>query len=88
MERDKVVQPFPTDDKVGQTPDPILCRDEWLRIVQPVERVGRLDHIPAKKPVSKKEQDMAKKQNYWLSRRTFAMPDGYNNIKWRSKEHV
>lgn len=86
MQRDIEVQPFPNDDRVGKTPDPILCRDEWLRIVQPAERMGRLDHIPAKKPVSKKEHDMAKKQNYWLSRRTFAMPDGYDRIQWRKKD--
>ncbi len=84
MQRDIEVKPHSTDDKIGKIPDPILCRDEWLRIVQPVERAGRLDHIPAKKPVSKKEYDMAKKQNYWLSRRTFAMPDNYERIKWKS----
>jgi hypothetical protein len=67
-------------------PDKDLSREGWLDIVKPVEMAGRLDKIPARKPVTKKDHDIARKQNYWLSRRSFGMPGSYDCINW-GKEH-
>lgn len=67
-------------------PDKDLSREGWLDIVKPVAMVGRLDHIPAIKPKTKKQYDIAAKQNYWLSRRSYGMPHNYDNIKWRHSE--
>lgn len=66
-------------------PDKNLSREGWLDIVKPVAMAGRLDHIPARKPVTKKDRDIAKNQNYWLTRRSMAMPDGYEKIDWSKK---
>ena len=63
-------------------PDKNLAREGWLDIVKPVELAGKLDHIPARKPVTKKDYDIAKKQAYWLSKRNYSMPEGYDTIKW------
>ena len=63
-------------------PDKNLAREGWLDIVKPVEMSGRLDHIPAKKPTTKKEKETARLQNYWLSRRSYVMPEGYDAIDW------
>jgi hypothetical protein len=68
-------------------PDKDLSREGWLDIVKPVDMLGRLDHIPARKPRSKKEKEMARVQNYWLSRRSIggsndAYRTGYDRIKW------
>jgi hypothetical protein len=65
--------------------DQNLAREGWLDIVKPVDMAGRLDHIPAQKPVTKKQYDTAKKQSYWLSRRSYGMPDGYSQIDWSKK---
>lgn len=67
-------------------PDKDLSREGWLDIVKPVDMAGRLDHIPARKPVTKKDYDIAAKQNYWLSRRSHGMPVGYERIKWKHNE--
>ena len=85
-ERDKVVAPHPQDERVGKLPDPVAMREAWLQIVQPVERAGRLDHIKAQKATTPKMVDTAIKQNYWLTRKTYGMPQGYERIKWHSKE--
>lgn len=62
-------------------PDKNLSREGWLDIVKPVAMAGRLDKIPARKPVTKKDYDTAKKQAYWLGRRSFSMPDT-SHINW------
>jgi hypothetical protein len=73
-------------DNINPRPaDPQLMKEAWLDIVAPVERAGRLDHIPARKPMNKKEVDTARKQNYAVTRRTFGMPDNYNRIDWSRK---
>lgn len=63
-------------------PDAKLCRDEWLRIVQPVERAGRLDKIPARPIKTKLDKKIAEAQRIGLSQRTFSMPDNYDKIDW------
>lgn len=73
-------------------PDKDLSREGWLDIVKPVELAGRLDHIPARKPVTKKDRETARLQNHWLSRRSIgsaseAYRENYERIKWnRTKE--
>jgi hypothetical protein len=67
-------------------PDKDLSREGWLDIVKPVDMAGRLDHIPAIKPTTKKQFDTAAKQNYWLSRRSYGMPTNYDRIKWEHNE--
>lgn len=66
-------------------PDKDLSREGWLDIVKPVDMAGRLDKIPARKPVTKKDYDIARNQSYWLSRRSIGMPDGYSRIDWSKK---
>lgn len=68
-----------------QIPDAKLCKDEWLRIVQPVERMGRLDKIPARPVITKHDKKIADEQRIALSHRTFNMPDGYDRINWSKK---
>lgn len=68
-------------------PDKDLSREGWLDIVKPVELAGRLDHIPARKPITKKDKETARIQNYWLTRRSIgsmseAYREGYERIKW------
>ncbi|MDE2591105.1 MAG: hypothetical protein KGL95_15715, partial [Patescibacteria group bacterium] len=68
-------------------PDKDLAREGWLNIVKPVEKVGRLDHIPARKPVTKKDYETARIQNYWLTKNSFGSTseryrENYERIKW------
>lgn len=70
-----------------QIPDSKLCKDEWLRIVKPVERLGRLDKIPARPIRSKRDKKIADEQRIALSQKTFAMPQGYENINWSKKNN-
>jgi hypothetical protein len=71
-------------------PDKNLAREGWLDIVKPVELAGRLDHIPARKPVTAKDRETARLQNHWLTRRSIGGASeqyrrGYDRIKWNSK---
>ncbi len=61
--------------------DPYLEKQAWLDVVAPVERAGRLDHIPARKASTPREAETARRQNYALTRHTFAMPDT-SGIRW------
>jgi hypothetical protein len=68
-------------------PDKDLAREGWLDIVKPVDMVGRLDHIPARKPRTKKDKETARLQNYWLTRRSIGGSSeqyrtNYDRIKW------
>ncbi len=89
QQRDKEVAPHPLDDIAAKKADPYLMREAWLSIVAPVERAGRLDHVKATKPVTKKDKHTAQVQNYHLTRKSYGMPQGYENIQWNStKEKV
>lgn len=70
-----------------QIPDAKLCKDEWLRIVQPVERMGRLDKIPARPIKTKYDKKIADEQRIALSHRSYGMPDGYDRIDWSKKKN-
>jgi hypothetical protein len=76
-------------NRTAKKADPYLMREAWLSIVAPVERAGRLDHIKATPIVTKKDKHTAQVQNYHLTRKSFGMPQGYENIRWNSsKEKV
>lgn len=71
-------------------PDKDLSREGWLDIVKPVERAGRLDHIPARKPVTKKDYETARLQNYYLTKNSFGSTseryrENYDRIKWKTR---
>jgi hypothetical protein len=71
-------------------PDKDLAREGWLSIVKPVELAGRLDHIPARKPVTAKDRETARLQNYWLTRRSIGGSSdvyrtNFERIKWNSQ---
>jgi hypothetical protein len=84
-ERDIPVQPGPHDDLVGKLPDPYLMREFWLETVQPVERRGKLDSIKPLPVKTKKQKQTAIEQNYYLTKRSFGMPVGYERIDWSKK---
>lgn len=50
--------------------DPYLSREAWLNIVKPVEMAGRLDHVKARPPANRREQETARVQNYFLTRKS------------------
>lgn len=62
-------------------PDAYASKQYWLECLKPPAMAGRLDNIPAKKPVTKKDHDVARKQNYELSRRSYGVPD-LSHINW------
>ncbi len=88
QELEKIVAPMEGDEKYGKQADPYLMREAWLHIVKPVALAGRLDKMEAQKPVTKKQQHTAQVQNYYLTRKSYAMPDGYERIQWHSQNGV
>jgi hypothetical protein len=78
----------PDRPEVGSGPaDPQKVKDFWLDVVRPVADSGRLDSIkPAFKGTSIRGRSIARAQNYWLTRRSYGMPDGYDRILWNSHE--
>ena len=65
--------------------DPDAARDAWLSMVKPAADLGKLEKIPTRKARTRREKEQARKQNYWLTRSTFGMPEGYERIKWKSR---
>lgn len=72
-------------ETTGKPANPYLLKEAWLDIVKPVAMAGRLDHIPAKVPENLREKSQGRTQAYYLSRRSYGMPDGYERIKWTKK---
>lgn len=64
-----------TEKDTLKIPDKDLSREGWLDIVKPVYEAGRLDHIPARKPVTLHDHKVAQSQNYWLTRKSIGFPD-------------
>jgi hypothetical protein len=63
--------------------DKDASREYWLEQVRPVAERGKLDKIPTRLAVTKREKQQAKTQNYWLTKRTFGgFHPNYDNIKW------
>ncbi len=63
------------DELESRQADPLKVRDFWLDTVVPAERAGKLDKIPARKPANLREASQAHTQNYYLTRRSFNVPD-------------
>ncbi len=75
-------QPDDTPECGTGPADPGAVREFWLQTVRPAADRGRLETVPTVKGTSKRGRDVARTQNYHLTRRTFGMPDGYDRIKW------
>lgn len=65
--------------------DPAALKEFYLETVTPLARRGGLDKLHTVRAVTSQQRSVAKNQNYWLTRRSFGMPDGYNRIKWKSQ---
>jgi hypothetical protein len=78
----------PDMPEMGSGPaDPQKVKDFWLDVVRPVADSGRLDTIkPAFKGTSIRGRSIARAQNYWITRKSFGMPDGYDRIQWGKVE--
>src|SRR6266567_8606534 len=64
-------------------PDKDLSREGWLDIVKPAYlRRGHTDYLLHQEADTTLRRSRAKMQNYWLSRRSFGMPDNYERIQW------
>ncbi len=62
-------------------PDKDLSREGWLDIVKPAYlRRGHTDYLLHQEADTTLRKSRAATQNYWLSRRSFGMPDGYERI--------
>jgi hypothetical protein len=67
--------------------DPDAVRDFWLSCAKPANEHGALEKLPTVKGVSPRGRDIARKQNHWLTRKVFGMPDGYERINWNARGH-
>ena len=66
----------PDSPEYGSGPaDSSATRDFWLECVKGADSRGHLDRIPTVKGTSKRGRDIAKKQNYALTRKVYMMPD-------------
>ena len=74
------------DELTAKIADPEGVKDFWLQVVKPVAQAGRLDKIPAHTAVTPRGKDIARKQNYELTKRTYGMPKGYDKIKWKNQD--
>ena len=61
---------------------PDAVKDLWLSCMKPAQAHGTLEKQPTRRARTKRERDVARKQNYWLTRRVMGMPAGYDRIKW------
>jgi hypothetical protein len=73
---------IPSDVVDTPNADPVAVRDFWLQCVQPVARRGALDKIPTRKAVTTRDRDIARTQNYHLTKVSIGMPHGYERIDW------
>lgn len=62
--------------------EPQAARDLWLECMKAADKHGRLEKQPTIRPRTKYEQQVARTQNYWLTRASFGMPHGYDRIQW------
>ena len=73
----------PDAPETGSGPaDPLKVRDFWLEVVRPAADRGKLEKMPTVKGVSKRGRDIARTQNYHLTRKSIGMPEGYERIRW------
>ncbi len=88
QELEKIVAPMEGDEKYGKQADPYLMREAWLHIVKPVALAGRLDKIQAQRAETPRQKHVAQVQNYFLTRKSYSMPGGYDRIRWHSQNGV
>jgi hypothetical protein len=77
------------EDNLGSTiniPDASASKELWLDCMKAASSRGNLEKQPTVKGVSPKGREIAKRQNYFLTRITFGMPEGYDKIRWRHNE--
>ena len=67
----------------GKPADPYAVREFYLETVTPLARRDALDKLPTIKAQNSQQRSVAKTQNFWLHRRTYGMPEGYDRIKWK-----
>jgi hypothetical protein len=65
--------------------DPTAVKEFYLETVTPLARRNGLDKLPTVRAKNSQQRSVAKNQTYWLSRRSFGMPEGYERIKWKSQ---
>jgi len=73
-------------DDTYQPPDPDAVRDLWLSCAKPLYQRGAMDKMPHQKATDSRMRDVAKKQDYWVSRTVFMIAsDRYDLIDWSKK---
>lgn len=66
-----------------QSHDPYQARQYWTEVVRSAADRGKLEKIPTVKAVSPWGREVAKRQNHWLSRKSFGdFGENYDRIKW------
>lgn len=66
--------------------DPYLCKEFWLECLKGRHNSTNGDSITNGRAVSKKAIDVAKKQNYALTRMVYGMPDGLERVRFKTNE--
>ena len=84
--------PMPSDIDTSGPANPEAVKDFWLSVVRPAAELGKLEKMPTVKGTSPRGRDIARKQNQWLTRKSFsgtasaAFRAGYDRIQWRSRD--
>jgi hypothetical protein len=76
---------LPLENEGHGPADPAAVKEFYLQTVTPLARRGGLDKLHTVRATTNQQRSVAKNQNYWLTRRSFGMPDGYERIKWKSQ---
>lgn len=72
-------------DKIS---DSQQTREYWTEIVRSASDRGKLEKIPTTIARTPKERDTARKQNYWLSKKSFGgFHANYERIQWTTMKH-
>ena len=78
---------LPGEPEEGPGPaHPDAVRDLWLECMKGAEKHGNLEKQKTVLGTSKRGRDIARKQNYFLTRRVYGMPAGYDRIKWNHQD--
>lgn len=63
--------------------DPQKVREAWLDFVRPAADIGKLEKFRTIKAKTPQQKDVAKKQNYYLTRKSFgSFGPNYDLIRW------
>lgn len=83
---DAALARLPDDPEEGKPAHPDAVRDLWIECMRGAEKHGNLEKQQTVRGVSKRGRDIARTQNYHLTRRSFGMPEGYACIKWNHQD--